>query len=62
MEGKIEEAIWCKHTKSYKIDCSKVNTIEDIKDILKSLDFTINENSPKFEAIEHLLTEVEKCV
>ena len=43
----------------YEIDFEKVNTVEDIKDILKGLDIRFPSGYKRLSQIKHLLKEVE---
>ena len=47
-------------TSHYKIDFDKVNTIEDIKRILKVLDLGLEPNHPNLKDIEDLVKLEEK--
>jgi hypothetical protein len=47
-------------TSHYKIDFDKVNTIEDIKRILKVLDLGFEPNHPNLKDIEDLVKLEEK--
>lgn len=43
----------------YEIDFEKVNTLEDVKDILKGLDLTFSTGYRNLERIKHLLKPVK---
>lgn len=43
----------------YEIDFEKVNTLEDVKDILKGLDLKFSTGYKNLDKIEHLLKRVQ---
>lgn len=43
----------------YEIDFEKINTVEDVKDILKGLDLTFSTGYRNLERIKHLLKPVK---
>ena len=43
----------------YEIDFEKINTVEDIKDILKGLDLTFSTGYRNLERIKHLVKPVK---
>lgn len=45
--------------KKYEIDFDKINTIEDIKQVLKAMDIAVFDHSSEFDSLKHLLKEVE---
>jgi hypothetical protein len=43
----------------YEIDFTKVNTLEDVKQVLDGLRIVFNETAPAFEQLKPYLKEVE---
>lgn len=43
----------------YKIDFDKVETIEDVKTIIKGLNITISDRYEGFDGMKHLLKKVD---
>lgn len=43
--------------KTFKIDTSKLKTLEDIIAVIDVINFSVSENNPKIEKIKHLLEE-----
>jgi len=45
--------------KYYEVDFDKVNTLEDIKCILQSVNIMFSKQSTNFDKVKHLLKDVE---
>ena len=58
MEG-TGQTVVLKSPVLYEIDFEKVNTLEDVKDILKGLDLIFSTGYKNLDKIEHLLKRVQ---
>jgi len=48
------------YTSHYVIDWNKVETLEDMKLLLKAIDFAFEPNNPHLDSIMHLVKQKEK--
>ena len=59
MEKECGIAGVCKLPKPYRLDADKIETLEDVKLILKTFDIVIYEDNPLLADVMHLVKEVD---